>query len=104
MRRRVVETLHTLASRHTGEQIVLVAVTSAHRGQAFAACEFLMDFLKTQAPFWKKEHRTDGVHWIEPTDRDRTDATRWREVPAPSESHEPSEERLFGVLADYQAN
>ena len=44
---------------------MLVAVTSAHRGQAFQACEFLMDYLKTQAPFWKKEHTPEGARWVD---------------------------------------
>lgn len=47
------------------DQIVLVAVTSAHRGEAFAACEFLMDYLKTQAPFWKKEQTPEGARWVD---------------------------------------
>ena len=60
-----------------GEAIVFVAVAAAHRREAFEACDFLMDYLKSRAPFWKKEHGPDGVRWIEPTDRDRTDAERW---------------------------
>ena len=57
--------------------IVLVVTASAHRRAAFEAADFLMDYLKTRAPFWKKEHGPDGARWIEPTDRDRTDARRW---------------------------
>lgn len=60
-----------------GEPIVFVATASAHRREAFQACDHLMDYLKSRAPFWKKEHGPDGARWIEPTDRDRTDAERW---------------------------
>jgi molybdopterin synthase catalytic subunit len=72
---RVVHRVGTLAP---GDQIVLVVVTSAHRGDAFAACEFLMDYLKTQAPFWKKEHRPDGsAHWVDARVADDAAAARW---------------------------
>ena len=60
-----------------GEAIVFVATAAGHRREAFEACDFLMDWLKSRAPFWKKEHGPDGARWIEPTDRDRTDAQRW---------------------------
>jgi len=60
-----------------GEAIVFVAAAAGHRREAFEACDFLMDWLKSRAPFWKKEHGPDGARWIEPTDRDRTDAQRW---------------------------
>ncbi|MFZ5668515.1 MAG: molybdenum cofactor biosynthesis protein MoaE [Pseudomonadota bacterium] len=60
-----------------GEPIVFVATASAHRREAFEACDHLMDYLKSRAPFWKKEHGPDGARWIEPTERDRTDAQRW---------------------------
>ncbi|HXU41979.1 MAG TPA: molybdenum cofactor biosynthesis protein MoaE [Burkholderiales bacterium] len=63
------------------DQIVLVAVASAHRADAFAACEFIMDYLKTQAPFWKKEHRADGAAWVEAKASDDDAAGRW-EPPA----------------------
>jgi molybdopterin synthase catalytic subunit len=59
------------------EQIVLVAVASAHRGQAFQACEFLMDYLKTQAPFWKKETTPDGSHWVDARVADDEALARW---------------------------
>ena len=59
------------------EQIVLVAVTSAHRGQAFQACEFLMDYLKTQAPFWKKETSAAGAHWVDARVADDAALARW---------------------------
>jgi molybdopterin synthase catalytic subunit len=60
-----------------GEAIVFVATAAGHRREAFEACDFLMDWLKSRAPFWKKEHGPGGARWIEPTDRDRTDAQRW---------------------------
>ena len=60
-----------------GEAIVFVATAAGHRRAAFEACDFLMDWLKSRAPFWKKEHGPGGARWIEPTDRDRTDAQRW---------------------------
>ena len=59
------------------DQIVLVAVTSAHRGQAFQACEFLMDYLKTQAPFWKKEQTPEGARWVDARVADDAAAARW---------------------------
>ena len=59
------------------DQIVLVAVTSAHRGASFEACEFLMDYLKTQAPFWKKEHTPDGERWVDARESDDAALARW---------------------------
>ena len=59
------------------EQIVLVAVTSAHRGRSFQACEFLMDYLKTQAPFWKKERSSEGAHWVDARSADDAALARW---------------------------
>jgi molybdopterin synthase catalytic subunit len=59
------------------DQIVLVAVTSRHRGQAFQACEFLMDYLKTQAPFWKKESTADGARWVDARVADDAALARW---------------------------
>ena len=61
------------------DQIVLVVVTSAHRGEAFAACEFLMDYLKTQAPFWKKEETATGARWVDARASDDAAAARWQE-------------------------
>jgi molybdopterin synthase catalytic subunit len=60
-----------------GEPIVMVATASAHRREAFEACDFLMDYLKSRAPFWKKEHGPAGARWVEPTARDLDDVTRW---------------------------
>ncbi len=59
------------------DQIVLVAVTSAHRGESFRACEFLMDFLKTQAPFWKKEQTPEGARWVDARVADDAALQRW---------------------------
>ena len=59
------------------DQIVLVAVTSAHRGQSFQACEFLMDYLKTQAPFWKKETTPTGARWVDARVSDDAALARW---------------------------
>ena len=56
---------------------MLVAVSSAHRGEAFAACEFIMDFLKTRAPFWKKEDTPSGARWVEARASDDEAAARW---------------------------
>ena len=59
------------------EQVVMVAVTSAHRGESFKACEFLMDYLKTQAPFWKKEQTPDGARWVDARVSDDAALSRW---------------------------
>ena len=59
------------------DQVVMVAVTSAHRGESFKACEFLMDYLKTQAPFWKKEETPDGVRWVDARISDDKALARW---------------------------
>ncbi|MBS0293694.1 MAG: molybdopterin synthase catalytic subunit MoaE [Proteobacteria bacterium] len=59
------------------DQIVLVAVTSAHRGESFQACEFLMDYLKTQAPFWKKEQTPEGARWVDARVADDAAMARW---------------------------
>lgn len=64
------------------DQIVLVAVTSAHRGEAFAACEFIMDYLKTRAPFWKREATPEGARWVDARDSDDSAAARWEGKPA----------------------
>lgn len=63
--------IHRVGRIMPGDAIVLVAASSSHRAAAFAAVESLMDYLKTDAPFWKREMRVDGVHWIEPTEEDR---------------------------------
>lgn len=73
--------IHRYGELAPHDQIVLVAVASSHRGDAFAACEFIMDYLKTQAPFWKKEHRPEGAAWVEAKASDDDAAGRW-EPPA----------------------
>ncbi|MBK6983072.1 MAG: molybdopterin synthase catalytic subunit MoaE [Betaproteobacteria bacterium] len=74
--------VHRVGPLEPGEAIVLVAVSSAHRGEAFAACEFLMDYLKTRAPFWKKEQTPSGERWVEARDSDEEAAARWSAEPA----------------------
>ncbi|HET7261546.1 MAG TPA: molybdenum cofactor biosynthesis protein MoaE [Casimicrobiaceae bacterium] len=69
--------IHRVGALAPGDQIVLVAVTSAHRDSAFDACRYLMDFLKTQAPFWKKERTPAGEHWVEARASDEAAAGRW---------------------------
>jgi molybdopterin synthase catalytic subunit len=69
--------IHRVGLLAPADQIVLVLVASAHRGQAFLACEFLMDFLKTQAPFWKKETTPEGARWVDARVADDTAAARW---------------------------
>ena len=71
--------IHRYGELAAGERIVLVAVASAHRGDAFAACEFIMDYLKTRAPFWKKEHRPEGASWVEARSADDEKAERWKQ-------------------------
>ena len=71
--------IHRYGELAPHDQIVLVAVASAHRGDAFAACEFIMDYLKTQAPFWKKEHRAEGASWVEAKASDDEAAGRWEQ-------------------------
>jgi molybdopterin synthase catalytic subunit len=69
--------IHRFGPLQPLDQIVLVAVTSAHRGEAFSACEFIMDFLKTRAPFWKKEVTPDGERWVSARASDDDSASRW---------------------------
>ena len=72
-----VTVIHRIGRLLPGDPIVLVAVVSSHRGEAFAACEFIMDYLKTQAPFWKKEETADGERWVEARASDDAAAARW---------------------------
>jgi molybdopterin synthase catalytic subunit len=74
---RAVRVVHRVGVLAPLAQIVLVAVTAAHRGQAFQACEFLMDYLKTQAPFWKKEAGPEGVRWVDARVADDAALARW---------------------------
>jgi molybdopterin synthase catalytic subunit len=69
--------VHRVGRLLPADQIVLVAVTSAHRGESFKACEFLMDYLKTQAPFWKKEQTPEGAHWVDARVSDDAALARW---------------------------
>ena len=71
--------IHRVGELKPGDNIVLVAVASAHRGDAFAACEFIMDYLKTRAPFWKREVTAAGARWVEPRLADEQAAERWRD-------------------------
>jgi len=70
--------VHRVGELKPLDQIVLVAVTSAHRGEAFAACEFVMDYLKTRAPFWKKESTPQGSRWVQARASDDDAAARWQ--------------------------
>jgi molybdopterin synthase catalytic subunit len=74
---RAARVVHRIGALAPSAQIVLVAVTSAHRGEAFQACEFLMDYLKTQAPFWKKECGPAGVRWVDARVADDAALARW---------------------------
>jgi molybdopterin synthase catalytic subunit len=69
--------IHRVGKLEPADQIVLVVVTSSHRGDAFAACEFLMDYLKTRAPFWKKEALATGSRWVDARQSDDDAAARW---------------------------
>ena len=72
-----VRVIHRYGCLLPGEPIVLVLVASTHRGEAFAACEFIMDYLKTRAPFWKKEATATGGQWVDARDSDDSAASRW---------------------------
>ena len=76
---RTVRVIHRVGRLLPGERIVFVGVASAHRGEAFAACEFIMDYLKTQAPFWKKEETAEGERWVDARETDDLAARRWRD-------------------------
>ena len=73
-----VKVIHRIGDLALGDQIVFVGVASAHRGDAFSACEFIMDYLKTQAPFWKKESTATGAHWVDARETDTSAAERWK--------------------------
>ena len=70
--------IHRVGLLRPLDQIVLVVITGSHRGDAFAACEFIMDYLKTHAPFWKKEQTAAGARWVEAGASDDIAAERWR--------------------------
>jgi len=71
--------IHRVGELRPAEQIVLVVVSGAHRGEAFAACEFIMDYLKTRAPFWKKEQTPENSRWVEARASDDAAAGRWED-------------------------
>ena len=77
----LIETLviHRVGPLVPGDRIVMVGVASGHRGEAFAACEFIMDYLKTRAPFWKREDTPQGARWVEARSSDDEAAGRWKE-------------------------
>lgn len=70
--------IHRVGRLLPTDQIVFVAVSGAHRGEAFAACEFIMDYLKTRAPFWKREVTPDGARWVDAREADDSAAERWQ--------------------------
>ena len=71
--------IHRVGTLQATEQIVLVAVSSAHRSEAFKACEFIMDYLKTEAPFWKKERMQSGERWLDAKNSDDEARERWNQ-------------------------
>jgi molybdopterin synthase catalytic subunit len=77
--------VHRVGELRPTDAIVLVAVASPHRAEAFAACEFIMDYLKTRAPFWKKEGTPSGSRWVDARDSDDRAAARWTTVEAQSD-------------------
>jgi molybdopterin synthase catalytic subunit len=77
--------IHRVGEIGPGEAIVFVATAAGHRREAFEAADHLMDYLKSRAPFWKKEHGPAGARWIEPTARDHADAARWDDAQGPIE-------------------
>ena len=72
-----VSVIHRVGLLHTGDEIVLVGISSAHRGDAYHANEFIMDYLKSKAPFWKKEQTNKGERWIEVRDSDKESLKKW---------------------------
>ena len=72
-----VSVIHRVGLLHTGDEIVLVGISSAHRGDAYHANEFIMDFLKSKAPFWKKEQTNQGERWIEARESDKEVLNKW---------------------------
>jgi molybdopterin synthase catalytic subunit len=78
---RAVRVLHRIGELKPGDQIVYVGVSGTHRGSTFEACEFIMDYLKTRAPFWKKESTPEGAHWVDARETDTDAALRWAASP-----------------------
>ena len=75
--------LHRVGRIAPGEPVVFVATAARHRREAFEACDLLMDYLKSKAPFWKKEHGPDGARWVEPRAQDHADLDRWNKETRP---------------------
>jgi molybdopterin synthase catalytic subunit len=75
-----VRVIHRFGRLVPGDRIVFVGVAGSHRGEAFAACEFIMDYLKTRAPFWKKEDTPEGGRWVDARDADDAAAEKWRQA------------------------
>jgi molybdopterin synthase catalytic subunit len=75
------QVIHRYGRLGVGEVIMMVATAAPHRRDAFAGAEYLMDYLKSRAPFWKKEHRADGATWVEAKDSDETALARWATTP-----------------------
>ena len=75
-----VRVIHRFGRLVPGDRIVFVGVAGSHRGEAFAACEFIMDYLKTRAPFWKKEDTPDGGRWVDAREADDAAAEKWRQA------------------------
>lgn len=82
-----IQILHRVGQLEQGEPIVFVATASAHREDAFNACAFVMDYLKTRAPFWKKEHTTDGSYWVDGRASDQAAAARWKQTGRSTHEH-----------------
>ncbi|WP_018411325.1 molybdopterin synthase catalytic subunit MoaE [Methyloversatilis thermotolerans] len=74
-----VRVIHRVGTLRPADRIVLVVVAGAHRGEAFAACEFIMDYLKTRAPFWKREDTPAGSRWVDARESDDSAAARWQQ-------------------------
>lgn len=74
-----VRVIHRVGDMDIGDQIVFVGVSSAHRSASFEACEFVMDYLKTKAPFWKKERTTESTRWVDSRESDAKAAERWQQ-------------------------
>ena len=86
---RAARVIHRIGVLHPQDQIMMVAVACAHRGHAFQACEFLMDYLKTQAPFWKKEQTPEGARWVDARSSDDAATARWGIATANAGTSEP---------------
>ncbi len=81
--------VHRIGKIAPGEPVVFVATAARHRRAAFEACDFLMDYLKSKAPFWKKEHGPAGARWVEPTEQDHVDLKRWADLTRWEEETKP---------------